>query len=274
MKRLISYALAIVLIMSVYSASAETLELDGVSADVLLFWREKINERLIELGEYPFIELKSGSKGEEVVRLQERLTELNYYNKSITGTYDSNTVNAVKSFQKASGEKADGVSSIELQKMIFNESTLPRVTPTPKPTNSPKPTKTPKPTATPYIEPKYALGIGDRGDPGTSWGIPYLNPYVKNSSAKITIDGFTLVFYCQDIYKEVINPNIFGDPYEYATFNKKVGPGKSIMPGKTIFYLSEDAAYISVAVAKYHTTSGETIEIPEDDWNFSRWKVN
>ena len=53
---------------------------------------------------------KLGSQGDEVKRIQKKLKELGYYKGAVDGVYGANTLNAVKSFQKNCGLKADGVA--------------------------------------------------------------------------------------------------------------------------------------------------------------------
>lgn len=53
---------------------------------------------------------KKGSSGEEVTKIQERLSELGYYNGSIDGYFGAETVTAYKAFQQAAGLTVDGIS--------------------------------------------------------------------------------------------------------------------------------------------------------------------
>lgn len=52
--------------------------------------------------------LRLGSKGSDVLQLQEKLKTLNYYMGAIDGIYETNTKEAVKAFQKANGLTVDG----------------------------------------------------------------------------------------------------------------------------------------------------------------------
>ena len=54
-----------------------------------------------------------GSTGSEVVQIQQRLKNWGYYQGSIDGVYGSQTVAAVKYFQKANGLKIDGIAGDE-----------------------------------------------------------------------------------------------------------------------------------------------------------------
>ncbi len=69
--------------------------------------------------------LKSGSSGEEVKALQNRLHELGYDSGEIDGIYGAGTKNAVKSFQKRNGLDADGMAGKETQKVLFSEAAIP-----------------------------------------------------------------------------------------------------------------------------------------------------
>lgn len=65
--------------------------------------------------------LKSGSTGEAVKKLQERLEELGYYTATVNSIYDSNTVNAVKSFQKGNQISVDGVAGTQTQTRLYSD---------------------------------------------------------------------------------------------------------------------------------------------------------
>ncbi len=83
--------------------------------------------------------LAKGSSGAKVRQLQERLTELGYYENSISGSFQGNTRNAVKAFQEQNGLNADGVVGEETWNAIFNSANVvlpgepPRTTATPEP---------------------------------------------------------------------------------------------------------------------------------------------
>jgi len=89
------------------------------------------------------VTMKKGNKGAKVTALQERLKELGYYKETPTGTYDTNTIGAVRSFQKKNGLKSDGSAGAETQKAIYSEEAIRAdATPTPKVTETPTPTPT------------------------------------------------------------------------------------------------------------------------------------
>ncbi|MEV4703509.1 L,D-transpeptidase family protein [Actinoplanes sp. NPDC049316] len=62
--------------------------------------------------------LKSGAKGEKVVALQRRLTELGYWNGKPDGNFGSQTQQAVFALQKAAGLGRDGVVGPKTQKAL------------------------------------------------------------------------------------------------------------------------------------------------------------
>ena len=106
------------------------------------------------------VSMKKGNRGSEVRALQVRLSELGFLkSENITGTYDTNTIGAVRSFQKKNGMTADGTASAEVQKRIYAEDAVPaNATPTPKPSATPTPTPTPVPV------PEESIKNGDKGD--------------------------------------------------------------------------------------------------------------
>ena len=65
---------------------------------------------------------KEGSSGTDVVKLQQALEYLGYYDGAIDGDYGSGTVAAVKKFQTKRGLKADGVAGVGTLKVIFGSS--------------------------------------------------------------------------------------------------------------------------------------------------------
>ncbi len=67
--------------------------------------------------------LRSGSTGQDVTALQERLKALNYLS-AVTGTYDSDTVDAVKRFQAFSGLTEDGIAGPKTLTALFSSGTV------------------------------------------------------------------------------------------------------------------------------------------------------
>ena len=74
--------------------------------------------------------LKSGSSGDAVKELQQRLKTLGYYNSVIDGDYGYKTVAAVKAFQKKNGLTADGVAGTTTLKKLNSSSAVKATTST------------------------------------------------------------------------------------------------------------------------------------------------
>ncbi|MBQ8081540.1 MAG: peptidoglycan-binding protein [Clostridia bacterium] len=144
-KKGLCWALLLSICLLILPAWSESPDWDdtlaGLGAEELFALRDAIDARLRRLGEYPFVKLSEGSKGDEVTALQERLAELGYFTKEVNGKFQGSTVTAMKAFEKEMGLKRDGVASIDDQKALFAENAAPAPTPTPSPT--PKPTRTP-----------------------------------------------------------------------------------------------------------------------------------
>ena len=68
--------------------------------------------------------LKSGDKGAEVKKLQERLKELGYYTSAIDSEYGSKTIAAVKAFQQKNGLTADGIAGEATLKKVYASSAV------------------------------------------------------------------------------------------------------------------------------------------------------
>ena len=68
--------------------------------------------------------LKKGSKGEAVRKLQQRLKDLGYYTPGVDGDYGTQTVNAVKAFQKRNGLTDDGVAGPSTQNKLYSDSAV------------------------------------------------------------------------------------------------------------------------------------------------------
>ena len=103
------------------------------------------------------LNVRSGDKGVIVRKIQTQLKALGYYTGTISGTYDSKTVTAVKSFQSKNGLTADGVCGANTQALLFGSGLSSSATATPSPT----PTATPRPT---LVKPTTTVRSGSKGD--------------------------------------------------------------------------------------------------------------
>ncbi len=68
--------------------------------------------------------LQKGHRGELVKQLQQRLKELGYYTSTIDSSYGTQTVNAVKAFQKKNGLSQTGVADTATQKKLYSSSAV------------------------------------------------------------------------------------------------------------------------------------------------------
>ena len=71
--------------------------------------------------------LKKGSKGEDVLKLKERMYELGYFTSAkLTDQYNDTMADRVKELQKKNGLTANGIASPELQELIFSDDCIPK----------------------------------------------------------------------------------------------------------------------------------------------------
>ena len=82
-----------------------------------------------------------GSSGKNVKQIQQRLTDLGYYDGPVSGNFQGNTRNAVKAFQTQNGLKVDGIVGEQTWNRLFNTAdiVLPGDTPAPQATAEPVP---------------------------------------------------------------------------------------------------------------------------------------
>ena len=69
--------------------------------------------------EMPKDVVRPGDKSNDVKLVQTRLTELGYLTSKVTGTFDDDSVKALKKFQKANGLDADGVCGVQTRAVLF-----------------------------------------------------------------------------------------------------------------------------------------------------------
>lgn len=69
------------------------------------------------------VTLRFGSRGSEVVRLQQGLQSRGYYNSSIDGIYGRITERAVINFQRDNGLVVDGIAGRQTQTSLYNRTT-------------------------------------------------------------------------------------------------------------------------------------------------------
>ncbi len=138
--------------------------------------------------------ISRGSRGEEVIRLQNRLQELGYYQGAIDGQFGGGTESAVMQFQLRAGLTADGMVGPETSARLYGEDAPPAATPEPSPT--PAPTAVPEPAASvpktarkPYVRPDGLPLVVNRQQPlpegYTAWELVEMNTYCDSKVVKI-----------------------------------------------------------------------------------------
>ena len=83
--------------------------------------------------------IRYGSTGERVKAIQKRLTELGFFDSSISGQYLKKTQQSVTDFQAHNGLSADGVIGSETWKVLFSNTQALSIAFTPRPTPEPTP---------------------------------------------------------------------------------------------------------------------------------------
>lgn len=106
--------------------------------DVVMVEDGNNNDAATEDNEYSK-KLRRGAKGEEVKEVQNRLTELGFFDGPISGNYMNQTVTAVKAFQTMNGLKSDGVTGEDTWNLLFNSQEVLNASATPRPTPVPTP---------------------------------------------------------------------------------------------------------------------------------------
>ena len=113
------------------------LEADGIAGEDTLNLLYSAQARVFTATPTPSATpetLTSGSKGEQVQRMQQRLKELGFYTGAIDGDYGRGTRAAVITFQQQHGLDADGIAGQKTLQMLYSDAAhAMEVTPTPEP---------------------------------------------------------------------------------------------------------------------------------------------
>lgn len=127
MKRLLALLLTGLVLSFTAVATAETVApptpapaQSATPEEILQQWLQ-LGDLLRQYGNYPFVELRKGDTGNEVIALQTRLAALGYYKKAVSDNFGSGTYSALKAFEKANGVKADGIASVADQQLLFSD---------------------------------------------------------------------------------------------------------------------------------------------------------
>ena len=106
--------------------------------DVVMVEDGEDNDKSLEGTEYSR-KLVRGAKGNEVKQVQQRLTDLGYFNGPISGNYMNQTMEGVKKFQANNGLRSDGITGEDTWGILFSETEALDVSATPRPTPVPTP---------------------------------------------------------------------------------------------------------------------------------------
>lgn len=262
-KRIGCFFFALLFCLLPVFALAGTVDLSTLSNEELLALWEAAGERLKAVGAYPYIALSKGDEGADVTHLQQRLADLYFYSGDLTGKFDSNTQKAVKGFEKANQFDSDGAMSINEQQLLYSDAAQAKATPTP----SPSPTPAPTPMSDNAVLEIVNVSLRDH------YNTKVFSVKLKNHSTAVTVDAFTLAHRCFDTYGTLLTSAILNpDGIEYAEWWKELSlkPGKTFSMGSYFWYLfdTQTCSKIEVAVSKYHTTEGETITIPPEEYQW------
>lgn len=87
--------------------------------ELLQIWHQVIT-LMREAECYPYVELRQGDRGYEVMFLQARLAQLNYYGKAIDPQFGPGTHAAMRIFERTHGLPVNGAASVADQQLLFS----------------------------------------------------------------------------------------------------------------------------------------------------------
>lgn len=109
--------------------------------------------------------LQTGSRGEDVKKLQRRLAELGYYTGEVDGVFGNQTRRSVERFQYYNGLSKDGIAGKRTLTILYESADVVLApvdvtpSPSPSPTTAPTPTPTPAVTPSPTPTPVYTATV-------------------------------------------------------------------------------------------------------------------
>ena len=78
-----------------------------------------------ELNESNVIVMYRGTRGLAVTRLEERLIELGYYDRTPNGVYENQDMDAVRQFQRNNGFTSTGIADLYTQRALYSADAIP-----------------------------------------------------------------------------------------------------------------------------------------------------
>ncbi len=123
MKRILIFLLLTALILLPLQGGL-TEEAQSFTPEQLLQYWHQVISLMREAEVYPYVELREGDRGYEVMFLQARLAQLLYYGKTISPQFGSGTRAAMRMFERVHKLPVNGIASVEDQKLLFSSQAL------------------------------------------------------------------------------------------------------------------------------------------------------
>ncbi len=148
--------------------------------------------------------------------------------------------------------------------IIQTENNLNEYKDTPEPTDTPKPTPTLKP-----VNVEVSIDSVDIKD--TKYGTRYFYIRFKNN-ASVNVDRIDFKVQGFNRYGErIVRYNV--DTVDFY-YDDVIKPGKTTPSNwRYNYYMLDEATKIKIAVIKYHTSDGKTVEIPEYHWQWFTYEM-
>lgn len=184
--------------------------------------------------------LQKGSKGEAVVKLQEKLIALGYLNGKADGDYGKGTAGAVEKFQSDEGLPVSGVADNDTQVRLYAKE----------------------------IPFRSDIKVASVRTGSTYSGALQLYIQLENVGNS-TIDRVDFHVQCWNAYGELMTYQ--GSKYMDCYYNSDLKSGKK-MPSDWYYDLSgyNGATKFAICVYRYHYKNGETVDIDVSD---QTWEV-
>ncbi len=123
MKRIMIFLLLTALVLLPLQGGL-TEEAQSYTPEQLLQYWHQVISLMREAEVYPYVELREGDRGYEVMFLQARLAQLLYYGKTISPQFGSGTRAAMRMFERVNKLPVNGIASVEDQKLLFSSRAL------------------------------------------------------------------------------------------------------------------------------------------------------
>ncbi|MDD3335386.1 MAG: peptidoglycan-binding domain-containing protein [Eubacteriales bacterium] len=147
--------------------------------------------------------LRVGDKGDEVLKLQQKLADYGYYTGELDGRYGNQSRQAVERFQYNHGLQVDGIAGKNTLTVLYDSDEVRYGAPTPSPTPEPKSlivaltpavqeTETPAPTFVPTASPATTQTESADASTPTPTNTPSPTPTATPEPAFLPLEGWTI----------------------------------------------------------------------------------